>query len=280
MTVLAFLSAACRKAAAIARWIHEHLPEVWAHGHIALTMGGSTLLAVAPLYRETPNPWLVAGGIALSIAGAVWAVASAVRVGRMKKEMERALEHAAAVPEIIQAALITIADELELDSSQTRLSLYRHIDQAFVLVGRHSGSPRLKRPGRTRYPDDQGFIRQVWESGGSQKIKDLPSDRGEWNAACCEQFSIPLEVAAAMSMQARSLIGTRLDAPGSTATPIGVIIIESERPRGVTGTQLKKLAEMSDYVTVALRYGIHRLDERDSLAKPLPKPRNRPRRAA
>lgn len=46
-----------------------------------------------------------------------------------------------------------------------RVSIYKHQDEKFILLGRYSTNPEYNKTGRESYPDNKGFIKLGWNNG-------------------------------------------------------------------------------------------------------------------
>lgn len=248
------------------------------NGHIAVSS-----VAAVPLALQTYAPTiLIPLGIMLTVTGLVWALKSAPDIEVIRNSEARALtraeERTAAIIETLGRVLHGIAVELELDLSRSRISVYTHVDEQFFLVKRYSTNPTLAKSGRPQYPDNQGLIGKVWATGKTQLVTHLPKDRRLWNQACTEVWGIPPAVAAALRMQARSLLGRRIDSgPEHARTGTGLIILESLDAKGLVGEQRDKLEQFSALLMEVLALSVEPLDDRDAVT---PVTRVLPRRAS
>lgn len=140
---------------------------------------------------------------------------------------------------VLGRAAVELAHECEVWNAHTRISLYRHGVQAqsFIRLARISLNPQLCNGGREFYPDSEGLIADVW-TRGSASVRDLKEDREEWNEQLVKSMGYDLQTARRLTMQSRSLVGIRLDFDGE---PVGVVIIESENPRGVSARIIDEL---------------------------------------
>lgn len=224
---------------------------VGAMGHIGtvLLAMGSILLAFG---RDVPA--LFWSGVGTSLVGLVVQVVRGPRYARLIRDERLAKARSAArsqsLVSILDAALRTFLEDLGVDTTTTRASVYRHRDGSFFLLARVSSSQALERRGRERYPDDQGAIGKAWDKGVSIVI-DLPEDRAQWNRANEQDYGMdPMQVAS-IAMQARSLLGFRLELPAVPPERVGVLVVESLRPRGVNGATADAIAALPSYLLIS-----------------------------
>lgn len=241
---------------------------VWvkANGHTPLTGLGALAVGMGSLHS-----WWFVSGAALSMAGLVWGLFAAPKVHeileREGRATTRALERTDVLKSVLQRILHQIAQTLALDLSQSRISVYTHVEDTFFMVMRHSSNPVLSAPGRTAYPDRQGLIGAVWSTGDCRLVQNLPKDRDLWNEKCTSKWQIPRATVSEISMQARSLIGRRIDsAEGHRSQALGVIILESLLPAGLTGEHRDQLEQYSGVLLEVLAMIVDALDDQDGLS--------------
>lgn len=186
-------------------------------------------------------------GISLVVAGTVWQLISAnsvqnlrgklgIVIGERDTARQSARGRAAALESVLRAILMGLANEMSLYSTTARLSVYCHIDNEFVLLSRVSDDPNLALPGRPSYPETEGSIGKAWSKGWAF-VTGMSDIRSEWEQELITDHEVPLEVAANMRMQSRSLLGLRINATiGGSSEPIGVVILESETARGIVSS--------------------------------------------
>jgi hypothetical protein len=239
---------------------------LWANAPSLLLAAGAILLAVDAENQGAP----FAAGVASSAVGTAWAAVSAPRVGRIIERERAARSRAAArttsLTTIMNSVLRALLDDLDVDMSRSRVSIYRHAAGSFFLIARTSGSQTLEQAGRRRYPDTQGVIGHTWDLGAAC-VTDLPAGRADWERVCIDRWGMQAEEVRALAMQSRSLLGKRIDLPGTTPQPVGVLVIESLAPRGVNGQHLDHLESQPSWPIVSgvLQEVVQCLDEQDAL---------------
>lgn len=234
-------------------------------GHLGtvLQFAGSVALAVG---LTVPLVFFV--GIALAFSGAIYAVVRGPHYARIIEEHrvfeERAAARSRSLATLLDSALRALMSDLNIDFSQSRISVYRYRDNSFILLDRVSHSQILERAGRARYPSDEGVIGRIWDLREAV-VTRLPADRESWNDRCVEDFGMARDVVTDLSMQSRSFVGRRIDVVGPTERPVGLILLESLAPQGVNGTTMDALTMAPNYNLLShiLQEVIQCLDEQD-----------------
>lgn len=139
----------------------------------------------------------------------------------------------------------------EIDLTSLRVSIYYHKRSKFILVERKSRNPRLEEIGRDYYPDDQGFISEVWEQGISHgDIEVIESDTDEDSEKTslvtnAKNTGIPEEIATKIidRMRTRSYVGLRIE---SSREPIGIVLFESSKANGLPASCAQLLQNQVD----------------------------------
>jgi hypothetical protein len=178
--------------------------------------------------------------------------------------LQRAQRRSHSIQTIMNVAVRTLMDDLNVDFSQARASIYRHKDNHFILICRRSDALDLERPGRDKYPDTEGLIGKAWRLGEGIVV-DLPQERGNWERTCSTDYGMPGPTTRNLAMQSRSLVGLRLDTPTADPEHIGLVVIESLASRGVNGTTLDALraSTAAKLVNHVLVEAVASLDETD-----------------
>lgn len=133
---------------------------------------------------------------------------------------------------VLDRSVEELARDREVWNAHTRVSLYRHGSEtkSFIRLARVSSNPQLCNGGRQFYPDTEGLIADVWTHGVASS-RDLKENRDDWNQELVDKMGYDLSTASILTMQSRSMVGVRLD---FAHKPVGVVIIESNNPRGVS----------------------------------------------
>lgn len=228
-----------------------------------LVAAGAVLIGFGP-----SNPWPFWIGVGCTVVALVLQIFAGPRLARLieseRTSRERSVERAAAIQKIMDAGLRTLMDSLSVDFSQSRISIYRHKGDHFIMLARVSDNLDLQRPGRGSYPDSEGIIHTAWTQKDACAV-DLPEDRADWEKRCARTYGMDARVLASVSMQCLSIAGTRIDHSGRSNKPIGLLIVESLSKRGVNGRTMDALKSSEAYPLLEhiLVEAIACLDERD-----------------
>ncbi|TFC91333.1 MULTISPECIES: hypothetical protein [Cryobacterium] len=168
--------------------------------------------------------------------------------GVEEREASRREQFAGAVAETLQ----NLATELQVWNSHSRLTLYTFNGSGFQLFRRKSDNPMLEAIGRGFYPLDQGILRMAWERGVTAAFTAIPTNDPDYGKKLQKDFNIPIGTSKGFGMRSASILAARLsDTTSASNDHIGVLVIESTAPRGVTSTVRTNL--MSSKVWHALQ---------------------------
>jgi hypothetical protein len=136
--------------------------------------------------------------------------------------------------DLVGESLRTLCDGLMTDLSsklgiapkdESRVSLYIHdSDSSFVLLGRYSPNPLLRKPGRTSYPDDQGCIAKGWQLGWW--FENGLGNGASYTRNTENRYGIPAAEIPRFAMKSKLFGVHRIDHAGD---PLAVIVVESMR---------------------------------------------------
>ena len=232
-------------------------------GGTAVLTAGAVLMAFG-----IDHPWPFASGIAVTATGVVWQAFAQPRVQEiLRREQEsagRAVKRSLALRSILEAGVDALMDELSVDFTDARVSVYRYKNDHFILLTRRSGSPRLASRGRGRYPVGEGLIGKAWDKGEGI-VLGLPDERAAWEARCVAEHGMEPRTVAGIAMQSQSLVGKRIDGRDARRTPVGLVVLESLKKRGVAGATLDELRNAAIYPLLeqVLIEAVLCLDEQD-----------------
>ncbi|OCI32808.1 hypothetical protein OERS_04000 [Oerskovia enterophila] len=161
-------------------------------------------------------------------------------------------------------ALRALLEDMSVDMSKARVSIYRHHGGRFILVARVSQSQSLKGVGRSEYPDSEGVIGRTWDRG-STCATGLPEARPDWDDFCVREYGMDPTAVRRLKMQSRSLLGMRIESATANQAPVGLLMIESLAPRGVNGANLDGLTSLPSWplVRLVLQEVVQCLDDGD-----------------
>lgn len=108
-----------------------------------------------------------------------------------------------------------------------RVSIYKHQDDKFILLGRYSKNPQYNKRGREIYLDDEGFISKGWEIGEfiiDHSPKWIGNGR-DYKSFMKSNCSISDETLKKINMKSCSFFVTRIENEDAR-NPLGVIVFE------------------------------------------------------
>lgn len=108
-----------------------------------------------------------------------------------------------------------------------RITIYVHDPKGyFVPIGRHSENPNLKKRGRSKYPDDEGFIARAWERNDYFKndYSDPKANPRLYNQSLSAD-NLPADIVDGLKMKPTLLFGYRVK-NSTTHEPRALIILE------------------------------------------------------
>ncbi|QEN15932.1 hypothetical protein ACRDU6_27460 [Mycolicibacterium sp. ELW1] len=131
---------------------------------------------------------------------------------------------------VVNILLRDLANDIGIYKGDTRLSVYRHSEGEFYLVGRVSPNETYAAVGRISYPDTQGFIGQVWRAADDKTTVSFPAGRQDWIDTQVKSFGFSQAEADALIMHTVVMTATKLrrDLHGDA---FGVLCIECDRKR-------------------------------------------------
>lgn len=233
-------------------WLSHNWPAlVTLIGSIALALSGVASTFFPTKARQDATVWTFIGGAAVTLIGTVGAFATGPKVAALVK---RADDNAAvasvalsAVHKAMSGLLAEMLKALNLYNDTCRASIYVYKEDAFFILGRSSKNPELSKLGRSSYPAGQGIIAAAWASS-IKVLRDLPADRDEWNKRMADT-GVPLDVAARLGMQARSLVAMRLerDDTRGSARHVGVAVFEGLGPKEVALTVVDRAKALHEW---------------------------------
>lgn len=187
----------------------------------------------------------------LALAFGVWAIENSRSVTILEDEnreqadkivdLEIGLNDAKkGMQELFNSYLLLLVKSLNFNHTE-RISVYKIFDNNFILMGRTSSNPTLRKPGRNHYPLDEGFIGKAWAEG-ELYINNLPdpAQRGgnQYYTAINAICPIPRPVIQAMNMLSRTFYILRID--GYNQQPKAIIVVESLNPNAFTKADVEQ----------------------------------------
>jgi hypothetical protein len=225
--------------------------------YVAVPVVGFALVGIFFGLQKTSWGWISFGGVTLLFVGLIGlrlkqeqsksslqGQNDALR-DQLKSEQERyALLEEAFNSQIEQGRsnfgflLRQIAQELRFNSTH-RISLYVHNGEGFTAVARYSENPDHNRIGRPFISDGEGVLAISWREGESELL-ELPDPKSK--AEYRKQAGITPTYEKAFKMKSRSYYGRRLSSVDGYQH-IGVIVLESTSPKGLSRAETAKTLE-------------------------------------
>lgn len=229
-------------------WAHRAVDALHGHGStIWLTL--SALLGGLSAF-ESVRVFTIIAAMGAAIVGIVLAVrlkpsyADMVRSARTaRSDRERTTQ---AMQRLVRWLLIEACQQGSFVGVHQRASVYVHAGGEFVMVARWSDNAGLSRPGRGVYPDSCGVIAKAWQSREFY-AQGWPEGDDDWIEVQAT-YGVTEEVARGLRMRSRSIAAWRID--DDDHHPVGVVVTESELPRGVRQSTSKELQEASCYASL------------------------------
>lgn len=149
---------------------------------------------------------------------------------------------------IIEMQLEEVSTQLNFGNSE-RVSIYKHHDNNFIMLGRYSKSPIYNEPGRSIYGKGAGCIGQAFNEGESY-LKDLPNpeiDPEGYENVLKKDWKIDKSITKKFTMKSRSLVAYAVESSVSPKKTIGVVVFESTEPDKLDKDEIKKLLGQPRY---------------------------------
>ncbi len=142
--------------------------------------------------------------------------------------------------------------KLDLNANE-RISIYKHEKDKFLILGRYSSNPELKKIRRKVYEEGEGFINKAWISEtGELEIPQLPdyeSDKRVYYKNICEVHPISKEVFNDIRMKSRCYYLKAITSHNNIDR-IAVIVFESSTINRFDNQQINDILEAEERMIV------------------------------
>lgn len=221
--------------------VWEFLSEFWPQAVLALGSIGFASVGLILSGQADGFGWLFTsfGGLVF-VVSAIFVVAGNVELWRRRPKIKELEQQVAEYTELVDWAQEAYKQQFRIELASIlgeslgygdteRISVYKHGDGSFQLLGRYSENPDYDRAGtRSFYPDDQGVVGRAWREGFASEMglpdpeeaPDLYYERLE------EEWSIDRITARSFTMQSRQLVGSAIYEPRGIER-VAVIVVES-----------------------------------------------------
>ncbi len=214
------------------------------------------------------NPVLTASGV---ILGAIGIVISGIEKSKvtsflvLEAELEQSRKKVEATRrDYFELCSTTIKycfkEFFDSAGGQGRVSLYRYIDDHFVLVGREAQNPLHGKRGRPKYPVNEGFIAKGWSSSPfiDSGIPVWKGNGSSYRAYMKKACSITDDVLTKMNMHSTSFYVYRFNNTDA-GKPYGIIVFEKMDPSPIPSTVIDPAFARHHDQIVALLKGMKSL---------------------
>ncbi|MFK8267793.1 hypothetical protein [Capnocytophaga cynodegmi] len=142
-------------------------------------------------------------------------------------------------------------------SGAGRISIYKHLEDTFVLLGRYSNNPEYNKKGRDSYPNNKGFISNGWKEGYFT-IHNIPKWVGngkkyiEYVRNYCD---IDEKTLRKIKMKSCSFYIKRIENEiGDSRLPLGIIVFEQLQNSEIDSRSINnKLKENKEQLTTLIK---------------------------
>jgi hypothetical protein len=172
---------------------------------------------------------------------------SYMKLRQLQEDAEReSRRKSVAIEQSLTILLRKLAEHCGIATNNDRISVYYFHDGQFVMPARYSIHPVYGGSRRKFYPIGQGAIWDAWDKGSV--VTRLPATREIWEQRLVSNHGFSQAEASAMGMQCRSIGGIRIM---HEHHGVGVLILESLDPEGVTQSTLNTAGSSMIYAALA-----------------------------
>lgn len=135
-------------------------------------------------------------------------------------------------------------DFFENSRGNGRVSLYKHTENKFILMGRFSINPAYNRKGREIYSDNEGLINVGWEKG-CVKLFNIPAWVGngrEYKSAIRKHCEISDNTLKLISMKSCSFFIKRIESEDAR-NPLGIVVFEQLQSSEIDSKSLEDILD-------------------------------------
>ena len=147
--------------------------------------------------------------------------------------------------ELFKVQLAILAINILHFSSAERISVYKYESNFFIRLGRYSSDPEFIKPGREKYPDNEGCIGEAWRNGNCyiNNFPDPENEKSKYLKILKEEWKINKNAACKFRMKSRSYAAFSLE---RNYEKIAVVVFESTKPEIPNNGKLLNLIQGSE----------------------------------
>lgn len=187
----------------------------------------------------------------------------------LAKLAEKSTAKGLSLERALKRSLAGLAQQILLDTEESRITVYYEYDGNFYSLARHSKNRVFSQKGRDSYPCDKGVIGHIWDNHA--QIVRLPLDESKWLSETTTRWGFTREAALGLSMKARCIAGILLQHDQDW---VGLVVIETLKPNGIKQTDLEEakkswaFEQLQDLVGSA-GSNFNNFDDSKKLGKPI-----------
>lgn len=219
--------------------------------------GYIAVVGIDYVHKSPIDRWLIGGAFLLSVVLAYFAQHNSWKMNKKLNQLEQIKNQSERLYGTVESAINSVVENLGETSGlfkkdACRISLYCHDDNSneFILLSRRADHTTHEEKGRLRYPDNEGHIGYAWNhKGGLSQYVDWPEDKDEWvdhatgdDGTFSRDKHLKRPVAEQIKFKARSGYYRRIEYNNK---PIGLVVVESLKARGVTSTVANQMEKSS-----------------------------------
>jgi hypothetical protein len=223
------------------KWLDKHKITM---ALIISAIGLAVIKDLGEIVFEWEKPWwallLSLGAIIVTLFCAWFGSIGQSKLAKINSDLSDQLEYAEALIQnfgsdyfdLWDNRLRVLSEVLGFDA-RDRISVYRHQDNTFTMVGRYAVLPDYDKPGRGAYPVGQGVIGSAWRAGdGKCVVQDMPDPITDLESYCSrskDDWNLPSAVTKKLGMKSRSVAAFALN-DHTNSTRSAIIVFESTEP--------------------------------------------------
>lgn len=191
-------------------------------------------------------------------------------LGKKVQQLENDIDNLLAQQsDFFKVLLSNLFYKLEFNAHE-RISIYKHEKDKFIILGRYSSNPELRKIRRKIYDEGEGFINKAWISEtGELEIPELPdyeNDKKAYYKNICEVHPISKEVFADIRMKSRCYY-LKAVTSHNNIDRIAVIVFESSAPNRFDVQKINDILDAEERMIVTFVSNMKTMHSNSELAQ-------------